>query len=602
MEVFEREPEDGVDFLVSNGHGMFFLIPTKQCRNERHREKEVQNPSKWHGLFIRSKKLLEGWNTEVGSVQLSPKNQLSFETDLTTVTRRFEVDGSEAVEEIFIPNDLFSMSLKYSTPKPVVIQPEFDMRFKYADKGGPYEYQLLGEDLLVSGPLYAVVGGGHVKIDEQYRYKAYPDDWRRRDTHERWAYAPAKLETKHLFFGFGESKEEAVSNFARIKNYYLQLKLEKESDEISLSERHKLEFGDRELRTAFRLAVYNLIKIQYNSVLPASGDRWFAGDEGWARDTGISLEAFFELGLFDTAKKILDYWIDGGKQRDDGKLPNRIEPLLYNSSDGMLWLLRRLAEYVELTGDVNFFEMKKGVVKSAFEGLIREYMNLDGFIRSNAFESWMDTQFTPREGFPVEVQALFIKDCMLYSKLFRGDFSSKLATIGRHALKSFNKFKLKNNIAGIEKPFMLADLINFDGERIGKFTPNQLIAVDCGIVENELERSILQLVKEKLAGVGIRSLSPDELDYFDEFIGDQSYHRGAQWPWLNYLAVKAEIRNGNKEEAYKMYIEPLVRVILDENWGGISEVYSGNSKTCLCPQYQTWSLASFIISVKQLGK
>lgn len=208
----------------------------------------------------------------------------------------------------------------------------------------------------------------------------------------------------------------------------------------------------------------------------------------------------------------------------------------------------------------------------------------------------------PREGFPIEVQALFIKDCMLYSKLFKGDFSTKLASIGEHALKSFNKFKLKNNIVGIEKPFMLADLINFNGERVGRFTPNQLIAVDCGIVENELERSILQLVRANLAGIGIRSLSPDELDYFDEFTGDQSYHRGAQWPWLNYLAVKAEVRNGNKEEAYRIYIEPLMRVIRDNNWGGISEVYSGNNKACLCPHYQTWSLASFIISVKQLGR
>jgi len=602
MELFERQPEEGVDFLVSNGRGMFFLIPTKQCRNERHREKEIQNPSKWHGLFIKSRKLLEGWNTHVGPVELAPENQLSFETDFNTVVRRFEVEGGEVVEEIFLPNDSFSMSLKYSTPKRVVIQPEFDMRLKYADRGGPYEYQLLGEELLVSGPLYAVVGGGHVKVEEQYRYKAYPEDWKRKDTNERWAYAPAKFEAKQLFFGFGESKEEAVSNFAKIKNYYLQLKLEKESDEILLSERHKLEFGDKQLKTAFRLAVYNFLKIQYGSVLPASGDRWFAGDEGWARDTGVCLEAFFELGLFDTAKKILDYWIDEGKQRDDGRLPNKVQPLIYNSSDGMLWLLRRLAEYVELTGDVKFFELKKNAVRKAFEGLTGEYMNVDGFIRSNAFESWMDTQFTPREGFPVEVEALFIKDCMLYSRLFKGDFANKLASIAGHALKSFNKYKMKNNIAGIEKPYMLADMINFDGVRIGRFTPNQLVAVDCGILDNELEKSILQLVREKLAGVGIRSLSPDELDYFDEFSGDQSYHRGAQWPWMNYLAVKAEMRNGNKEEAYRIYIEPLVKVILDRNWGGISEVYSGNSKSCLCPGYQTWSLASFIISVKQLGR
>ncbi|NYZ76661.1 hypothetical protein H0N98_05445 [Candidatus Micrarchaeota archaeon] len=602
MEVLEREPAEGVDFLLGNGQGMFLLMPAKQCRNERHQEKEVENPSKWHGLFLRNTKIVEGWNTRVDNVLLSPENQISFATDLTTITRSFDVNGVEVSEEIFIPNDSFALSLRYATNKPVFIQPEFDIRFKYNERGGPYKYMMVGSDLLVSGPLYAMVGGGRAKINEHYRYKFYPEDWKRKDTSERWSYAPAEFEASQLFMGFGESKEEAISNFAKIKNYYLQLKLERESDVVSIFERHRLDYVRREIAQAYRLAVYQFLKIQYDSFLPASGDRWFAGDEGWARDTAVSLEAFFELGLFDTAKKIMDYWIDEGKQRGDGRFPNRLKPLNYNSSDGTLWLLRRLAEYVELTGDVEFFELKKNAARKALEGIAREYLNVDGFVRSNAFESWMDTQFTPREGFPVEVQALFIKNCMLYSKLFTGDFSSRLSALGEHALASFNKFKVKYILGGVEKSFMLADLINFDGVRVNKLTPNQLIAIDCGIVSNELEKSILDIVRENLAGVGMRSLSPGEVDYFDEFSGDQSYHRGAQWPWMNYLAVKAEVRNGNKEQARKIYVEPLANVILNNNWGGISEVYSGNSKQCICPKYQTWSLASFIISVKQLSR
>lgn len=602
MEVLEREPTEGFDFLLSNGQGMFLLMPVKQCRNERHKERELENPSKWHGLFLRSTKIVEGWNTYVGDVLLSPENQISFATDLTTITRSFDVNGVNVSEEIFIPNDSYALSLTYSTNKHVLIRPEFDIRFKYAERGGPYGYSMVGGDVLVSGPLYAMVGGGRARINEHYRYKFYPEDWGRKDTSERWSYAPAEFETSQLFMGFGESKEEAISNFAKIKNYYLQLKLERESDIVSVFERHRVDFVRREIAQAYRLAVYQFLKIQNGSALPASGDRWFAGDDGWARDTAVSLEAFFELGLLDTAKKILDYWVDEGKQRSDGRLPNRIEPLSYNSSDGTLWLLRRLAEYVELTEDIEFFEFKKKAVRRALEGIAREYMSVDGFVRNNAFESWMDTQFTPREGFPVELQALFIKNCMLYSKLFDGDFSSRLAVLGKHTMESFNKFKVKYFLAGVEKSFMLADLINLEGVRINKLTPNQLIAVDCGIVEKELEKSILEIVRENLAGIGIRSLSPGEVDYFDEFSGDQSYHRGAQWPWLNYLAVKAEVRNGNKEEARKIYVEPLASVILNNNWGGVSEVYSGKGTQCICPHYQTWSLASFIISVKQLTK
>lgn len=299
---------------------------------------------------------------------MAPENQLSFETDLTTVVRRFEVDGREVCEEIFIPNDSFSMSIRYTAHKPVFIQPEFDIRPKYAEKGGPYEFCFVGDDVLVSGPLYALIGGGKARVDEQYRYKFYPEDWKRKDTSERWVYTPAEFGTKQLFMGFGESREEAISNFARIKNYFTELKLERESDVATTLERHKLDFDSRELTLAYKLAVYQFLKIQHESFLPASGDRWFAGDEGWARDTAISLEAFFELGLFNTAKKILDYWVDEGKQRGDGRLPNKTEPLLYNSSDGTLWLLRRLAEYVELTGDIEFFKLKKKSCEKCVRG------------------------------------------------------------------------------------------------------------------------------------------------------------------------------------------------------------------------------------------
>lgn len=597
MGGFSVEPGRSRDYLASNGAGLFLLIPTKQCRNEK--QSEVQNRSKWHGLFLKTQKLLEGWNTEVDNVILSPENQTGFETDLSSVFRKFKVNDKEVVEEVFLPDKLSAFALTYSGNfESVLIQPEFDIRGRYSNNASEYETKIVEDAACISAENFFVYFGfGKIDFLDQYRYKKYQEDLERKDSAERWVYSPVKMESKKLFFGFGKSLAEAKNNFERIKYDLSIFKTEKRSKTASLLEKYKLNSEGTELDTAYSLAVRQLLSIKNDSLLPASGDRWFAGDEGWARDAAIALEAFFELGLFNDAKGILDFWIDGKKQREDGRLLNRINPLTYNSSDATLWLLRRLGEYVNLTNDFEFFRKKDKIARRVFDGIRKNYLS-KWLVRSGPSETWMDTKFTPREGYPIEIQALFIYDCAICSKLFMDAYGDGLMELAKKCMESFKEFKISKKLGEKEWHF-LADHITPDGIKTNLITPNQLIAIDCDLVTDELKKEILELVREKLAGVGIRSLAPEEKGYYAKHVGDQSYHRGTQWPWMNHLAAKAEISLGNKAAAYQVYIKPLVDKILRGNLGGVSEIYNGDGSECMAPHYQTWSLASFIVAAKK---
>ncbi len=577
-------PDEKRDFLLSS-EGSFLLLPTKQTRNERHQEREIENPSKWHGFYTRERKFLEGWHADINGIPLSPENQTGFESDLVTAAKTYNITNVSVREEVFAARD--ALLVNYSTP--VFITPEFDFRDRFASTETKYTIDMRDNIAFIGADGHFAVFniGEKLKQIDRHLYKWYPQDFAREDFCERWVFAPFTLSGNSLALGFGSSRGEALWNLDNITKNFEKLKNERKKVVDSL-DAYTLAGAPEDLQRAFSLAVFQLLTIQHDDVLPASGDRWFAGDEGWTRDTAISLEAFFELGLFNTARKLLNFIFDQKRQREDGRLPNNGR--MYNSSDGTLWALRRLAEYVNLTGDEKFLEEKNEIVFRAFEGLKKYYLN-NGLVRSAGGESWMDTRFTAREGYPVEIQALFIKNCQLYSALLKND---ELASLANESLRAFEKFKIAR-VINRKKRKVLADCISLDGSIAREFRPNALIALECGVVDSETENDVLDLAKLKLADIGIRSLAPNEKGYFAENAGDESYHDGAQWPWLNFLAVKREAARGNSDIAHAIYLKPLMENVL-ANSGGLNEVFEGSGDETLCPRFQTWSIASFIIS------
>lgn len=597
----QLKPSSAQDLLISNGDGFFLLLPLQQIRNQRHKEKEIENPSKYQGLFWRMRKLMEGWFAVCDGTQLSPENQSSFQTDFTTAEKTYSINGKKITEEVFLPDGFPALAISYYGEfSSISLQPEFDIRDRYSHNWSEYSSGVeAGRATLSSSGIFCMLmDGGDISPLHQYRYKFYPQDYERNDIAERWCFSPCILKGKRFFIGFGNSPEEARTNCERLRNNYEELKMAKSERLRTQSNRFRLRSNNEQLNRAFQLATAQFLSLQFGGCLPASGDRWFAGDSGWLRDAAISLEVYFELGLYDRAKQVLNLWLSQENQNPDGLFADRLEPRQWRALDATLWLLRRAGEYVMLTGDRAFLEEKTPLMRKSLEEIMDKRQTGKGLIRTKPYETWMDTKYTPREGFPVEIQALFIYDCLLLAKLFEERFSNRLLHASASCLNSLTLFKCKAKIGGVERKY-LADHLSPELAKYSALTPNQLIALDCGIVDEELEADILALTREKLAGKGVRTLSPDEVGYFEKHVGDGSYHRGTQWPLFNYMAAKREIRAGRPERAYNIYIYPLVEGILEKNPGGVPELFSGDGSDSPVPHYQTWSLASFIIACKE---
>ena len=444
-----------------------------------------------------------------------------------------------------------------------------------------------------------MIGEGEMRQLSQFRYKFYPDDFARSDIAERWSHSPCAIRGSRFFIGFGKSREDALQNYTKLKTGFEDLKRQKAERLRSLSNKQRISTQNEALAKAFQAAVAQFLSIQNGDRLPASGDRWFAGDSGWLRDSMISLEAYFELGLFDRAKKVLNFWLDPAKMNNEGVFADKVEPQpQWRGIDGTLWLIRRAGEYASIAEDKAFFEQKSDLIRTSLEGLLDRRVNERGLLLCKPYETWMDTRFTPREGYPIEVQALLAYDCLLLTRMYDERFASRLAHIAASTINSLTLYKCKKKVEGVERRY-LADHLSPSLEKGDAITPNQLVALDCGLVDDELEGDILAVVRAKLAGKGVRTLSPDDVGYFEKHVGDGSYHRGCQWPMFNYMAAKREIRHGKVERAFNHYIYPLIDDIIEKSIGGVPELYNGDGTDVAVPKYQTWSLASFIIACKE---
>jgi predicted glycogen debranching enzyme len=348
-----------------------------------------------------------------------------------------------------------------------------------------------------------------------------------------------------------------------------------------------------------------------------AGYPWFCD---WGRDTMIALPGLtLATGRPEVAKEIL---LAFSERVDQGMLPNRFpeagEDPEYNTVDATLWYFEAVRQYVEATGDLalvgdRLFRILADIVAWHERGTrygIR--VSADGLLEwHSAGEAltWMDARIdgrpvTPREGKPVEIQALWFNALRTMSDFASslGDGDSAKAYVARAELcrTSFLKFFPDETAAG------LVDCV--DGAwRDGSVRPNQLFAVSLhhSMVPKPLARRILANVEEHLlTPFGLRTLSPTDPAYRGRYEGgpeerDAAYHQGTVWPWLlGAYATSFRRVNGDGPKTAKVLREllaPLGDFLLGDGLGQIPEMFDGDAphhpRGCVA---QAWSVAEIL--------
>ncbi|MGI8825603.1 MAG: amylo-alpha-1,6-glucosidase [Chloroflexota bacterium] len=658
-------------FLLGNRAGFALYLPSAQNVRD-----STAQAIKWFGASGFGRAFFEAlllWVEVDGRlVALDRTKQTSFAMHLEGATRVYRVGDFEIREQYFVPDELQACVVTIETDLPVVIKPEFDMRF-YQDFNSDFsQYQTeQATDVLEVSNVIADVGPGHETmaffglvgpsngpcriemLPEAHRFvtKIYVKDELREKMIERvyqetqarapdeapiWdrystqVYAPALFHLQgpvSFVCAFGGTREEAQSDFSAVQDNIQDLRCGKRENIETLLDASALDTGNRDVDLAYAqvLTRFNDVLVARDATLRAppvhrehyfaifAGDKYFM--DAWKRDENISLGALLATGDFETARAILDDTWEYQDQRT-GRLPHIIragEPLVYFSSDGTLWALHRLFEYTKRSGDITLLQTKMSMVRHFFETSLnfvqRGLLPSGGIIdKSYLWETWEDTPYTPRDGYPVEIELLWLTTLADFLPFVR---ESDAPLAGRMEVALFDGEATFKTFA---RDGYLVDSLSYDWSQRPILTPNGYIAFGLGYpLPVDLAHSLIVLARDQLAGHrGLRSLAPRDWPlilpaaFLEDpknvrgknmrSVGIFNYHRGIEWEWLNPFLVAAELTYGTADHAYKEYVAGQVHEALYEaGYGGLSELHDLDGQ--VGADFQGWSMAGFIQSL-----
>ena len=354
-----------------------------------------------------------------------------------------------------------------------------------------------------------------------------------------------------------------------------------------------------------------------------AGYPWFLD---WGRDTFIFMRGMIAAGDIVDAVKILKAF---AAFEENGTLPN----IIYgnkagnrDTTDAQLWFIRCVEEVfeslkvresesskvreLESTAEElsNFQTLKLSNLLQTCESIVDNYIkgtpngiHVDpesGLVWSPSHFTWMDTNYpacTPRIGYPVEIQALWI---------------SALRFLGRTELA-------EKALASVEDLFKWEFgyrdcLAAPHGEPAARavpedtIRPNQLFLITLGILR---DKSILRATEELLVPGAIRSLNALHPLYRGRYAGDEdssrkpAYHNGTAWGWQFPLYAEALVQVGacSRETALSL----LASAVENLNTGCLghgSEIADGDAphaeKGCIA---QAWSDSELLRVWLKLG-
>lgn len=606
---------EGVPLSVQN-ETAFVQTPVDAVR-----EYEVEGKSYSERFFVADG--LSGFVTDVlgeGDVSLEPQFDMRLFLSSTRLQQRYDwepIEGGVVVTAV-IPGGRFDDRTETFTPDPQ-LPPTHLFAVAIA----------LGEGTRAEPSTVALV-----------RPRRYPRDLRRRhqvrqspdaaDHAPLWmqstsrVFAPVRFHFSaggSVVYGFGSSREAALETAFALRDNATGLRSRKAARMSQILDHAPLATGVPSIDQAYTLVTERLMDaLVVRDVAAADTDRpttmILAGNQyfhdTWKRDENIALGFLLAQGRYDLARDVIaDTW----QQQDPrtGRLPQRVrvgESPHYHSSDGTLWALKRLHDYWRNTGDDGLLQEKLEMVELFFRRSLERTVN--GLLPSGRtddpeylWETWMDTPYTPRDGFPVEIQMLWISALRHFRPVFAASNPSLEAAMASVEAQAWQA------LMGYISRGVPADSLDESGARRDLITPNPYFSFGLGLdLGAEIERAMLRMGRQELAGQrGIVTLAPSDwpVVFPGEFLEDRhlvkgrrmrsagkfNYHRGLEWNWLTRFFVEAELKYGEAEAAYRTYLRKQVRAVLEVGGvGGISELHDLSGPRG--PEFQTWSMAGFV--------
>ena len=354
-----------------------------------------------------------------------------------------------------------------------------------------------------------------------------------------------------------------------------------------------------------------------------AGYPWFLD---WGRDTFIFLRGMIAAGQTEDVLRILQAF---AAFEENGTLPNIIYGKTAgnrDTTDAPLWFIRCVEEVEKWkggkvegwNGGKEVFEELRATCESIVENYLKGTPNgirvdkASGLVWSPSHFTWMDTNYpacTPRVGYPVEIQALWISALKFLGRNEQAE--QALASVvkyfkipeGQALTQSDNQTILTGYYDCLAAP---------NGEPAAQAVPettvrpNQLFLLSLGVLDDP---SILRATEPLLVPGGIRSLASGDPLYRGVYGGDEdtlrkpAYHNGTVWSWPfpQYAEALVRLKRCSKETA-RAFLAGAVDALNAGCLGHISEIADGDAphaqKGCCA---QAWGVSELLRVWLKLG-
>ena len=367
-----------------------------------------------------------------------------------------------------------------------------------------------------------------------------------------------------------------------------------------------------------------------------AGYPWFLD---WGRDTFISARGLLAAGMAEDVKQIL---ITFARFEQNGTLPNTIfgnDASNRDTSDAPLWF-GVVCEELVARGDNSTAENTEHGARNTQKALYSTVVNDSGrtiqqvlqsiaenYIRgtpngirmdsdsaliwSPSHFTWMDTNYpagTPREGYPIEIQALWIRLLRQLANISEPADQKKWNDLAKRALKSVE------TLFWMEDKGWYADcllggqqVIARDAVASDALRGNQLFLVSLGLVSGErAKRSVDAALRYLVVPGALRTLAPLTVNvplpiyangggllndpqnpYCPRYEGDEdtrrkpAYHNGTAWTWTFPVFCEALARAWDFSEsaiaAALSYLGSMDRLMNEGCLGQIPEILDGDA-------------------------
>jgi predicted glycogen debranching enzyme len=390
-----------------------------------------------------------------------------------------------------------------------------------------------------------------------------------------------------------------------------------------------------------------------------AGYPWFLD---WGRDTLICARGLLAAGLRDEVRQIL---ITFGRFAENGTLPNAIhgdDASNRDTSDAPLWYGVVAEDFSEAVAAESKVQSPKSKVAEFYStavdasgrtvadvlrniaiGYLRGTPNgirvdaASGLVWSPSHFTWMDTNYpagTPREGYPIEIQALWIRLLRQLERLGvapEGEAWSELAARAEASLHALFWLEDHGWFADclLAKPGVPAR----DAVRDEALRSNCLFPISLGLVTGERARRTVDAAARHLVVPGaLRSLAPlpvtpplpihgangqllnDSANpYWGRYEGDEdtrrkpAYHNGTAWTWtfpsFCEALVRAHEQSPAARAAARAYLGSASDLLAAGCLGHLPEITDGDAPhTPRGCDAQAWGATEALRVWRLLGK